>query len=84
MSGNGASDTALHLAADAGHFAVAQMLLEYGANIDLVDSSGRRPLERALQNGHHDVLDLLRQVCAVCLCCVLCVLSTVTMLPSYG
>lgn len=52
--------TALHLAAQNGHAAVVQLLLDYHpASINLVDNRGRTPVAWASRNGHQAVAELL-------------------------
>jgi len=45
---NETGDTALHLAADAGHLDVVNVLLAAGANVDAVRGDGYRPIHSAL------------------------------------
>ena len=47
-AGNETGDTALHHADKHGHFAVAQMLVSAGANVDAVRGDGYRPVHCAL------------------------------------
>jgi truncated hemoglobin YjbI len=51
--------TALHMAARRGNVAVAQALLEYGANIEARDSMGETPLRRAVNCGKTEVAAFL-------------------------
>ncbi|KAJ8245043.1 hypothetical protein GJAV_G00276230 [Gymnothorax javanicus] len=52
-------ETALFLAALHGCYDTAKFLLLNGANQDLSDFRGRRPLEAAREGLHHHVLELL-------------------------
>lgn len=54
-------DTALHLAARSGHKDFVKLLLDSGANVNSVSStgSGVTPLHEAAYNGHLDVVELL-------------------------
>ena len=51
--------TALHLATQHGHEAMAHLLLEKGADIDAPDEYGRTALHLATQNEHEAVAKLL-------------------------
>jgi truncated hemoglobin YjbI len=51
--------TALHMAARRGNVAVAEALLQHGANIEARDSLGETPLRRAVNCGKIDVAALL-------------------------
>lgn len=51
--------TALHMAARRGHVAIARTLLECGARIEVRDSKGVTPLERAINCRKHEVARLL-------------------------
>jgi len=51
--------TALHMAARRGNVAVAEALLEYGANIEARDSLGETPLRRAVNCGKIEAAALL-------------------------
>ena len=50
---------ALHRAAEGGHWAVAECLLERGAEPNTLDSEGRSALSVAAQGGHCPMLELL-------------------------
>jgi cytohesin len=52
--------TPLHAAARGGQGTAAKLLLEHGADASARDSSGKRPGELAVDGGHPDVADLLR------------------------
>lgn len=52
-------ETALHSAAQNGHMAVAQLLLDHSADIDLVDIRGRTPVAWASRSGHQAMVELL-------------------------
>ncbi len=51
--------SALHLAAQAGHSAIVQNLLDSGAGVDARDATQTTPLMLAAQGGHRDVIDAL-------------------------
>ena len=57
IDGDGRS--ALHLAAQAGHSAIVQTLLDSGASVDARDATQTTPLMLAAQGGHRDVIDAL-------------------------
>ncbi len=50
---------ALHLAAQAGHSAIVQTLLDSGAGVDARDATQTTPLMLAAQGGHRDAIDAL-------------------------
>jgi ankyrin repeat protein len=52
-------DSALHIAARSGHANVADLLVNAGAHINLLDSTGSTPLFGALENDHPDVAQIL-------------------------
>lgn len=51
--------TMLFWAAESGHEAVVQLLLQKGADIEVTDDSGQTPLFQAAENGHEAVVRLL-------------------------
>ena len=51
--------TALHFAAQYGSGAVAELLAEAGANLDVTEPDGVTPLMMAIINGHYDVAAVL-------------------------
>jgi ankyrin repeat protein len=51
--------TALHLAADKGHFESVDLLLLGGADVNVVDDDGRTPLYRAARRDHANCVKLL-------------------------
>ena len=58
--------TALHYAAESGHSNIITLLLEHGADINLVDNAGRTPISLATKaRGPHTFLSLLRQGCDI-------------------
>ena len=57
--------TALHAAAENGHQAVLQYLLERGADVNARVTTGQTPLDLALAAGGLDLAELLRQHGAV-------------------
>lgn len=46
--------TALHWAAIKGNTKIAEMLVENGAKVDITDTSGQTPLQRATAHGKHN------------------------------
>ncbi len=54
-------ETALHMAAMAGHKGVVEILLAHGADVNAKDKNGDTPLRLAVIKGHKDVAQLLRQ-----------------------
>mmetsp|Transcript_9192 Transcript_9192/g.21918 ORF Transcript_9192/g.21918 Transcript_9192/m.21918 type:complete len:989 (+) Transcript_9192:3-2969(+) len=52
--------TALHLAADYGHEEVIRLLCEAGANVNVVDRWGHRPLDDAIWGLHKDCVTILK------------------------
>ncbi|CAJ1964795.1 unnamed protein product [Cylindrotheca closterium] len=54
--------TALHLAADYGHEEVIQLLCEAGADANVVDRWGNRPLDDAIRGRHSDCVHLLKKL----------------------
>ncbi|VDI65961.1 oxysterol-binding protein-related protein 1/2 [Mytilus galloprovincialis] len=51
----------LHLAVYFGHTAVAKLLLEHDADVNIVNSVGDTPLHRAAYTGRHEAVTLLVQ-----------------------
>ena len=51
--------TALHVAAEKGHAAVARLLVEKGANVGAKDKDGRTALHQAAEWGHGTAVPLL-------------------------
>ena len=56
---NGFGETPLHLAAGNGNFALARLLLQYGASFDLQDAKKNTPLDFAFLYKREDVVQLL-------------------------
>ncbi len=52
--------TALHMAARQGHLAIAQMLLDCGASLEVRDRKGETPLQRAINCRRHALVQLLQ------------------------
>ncbi|XP_047738721.1 ankyrin repeat domain-containing protein 27-like [Hyalella azteca] len=53
------SATALHMACETGNYAIAQMLLQYGADVDAIDINGNTPLHISAAGGNARLLHLL-------------------------
>jgi len=51
--------TALHLAASEGHIDVVQYLIAHGANINLTDARGNKPLDDAIREKRHEIVEFL-------------------------
>jgi hypothetical protein len=51
--------TPLHLACSQGHWAMVDLLIKNGADVNARTNYGRTPLERAARNGHADIVQLL-------------------------
>lgn len=51
--------TSLHIACREGNVEIAKILIENGANVNLVDNEGWSPLMRASLNGNENLVDLL-------------------------
>uniref|UniRef100_A0A6U0XRL7 CG-1 domain-containing protein n=1 Tax=Rhizochromulina marina TaxID=1034831 RepID=A0A6U0XRL7_9STRA len=54
--------TPLHLAASAGHHAIAESLVSCGADVSATDSSGLTPHQRAALQNYHDLAEWLSQL----------------------
>ena len=52
--------TALHYVAMGGSLEVSELLLRFGAKLDVRDKKGNTPADLATQNGHHDVANAIR------------------------
>ncbi|ETN62996.1 hypothetical protein AND_005307 [Anopheles darlingi] len=52
--------TPLHVAASLGRASIARLLLNAGGNVELQDDEDRTPIEHAIEEGHYDVLVLLK------------------------
>ena len=53
--------TPLHSAAWYGHTAIAEMLLEKGADVNARDVNGKTPLQLAIQQEQESTAELLKQ-----------------------
>ena len=53
--------TALHMAARRGYLEIAQVLLEYGADVEARDRKGETPLQRAINCRRHTIVQLLEE-----------------------
>ncbi len=56
------SFTALHLAAEKGHFATFRFLVEKGASVKLQTNSGQTVLHLAAKGGHEDIMRYLLNI----------------------
>jgi ankyrin repeat protein len=61
VQAEGVAGTPLHEAAYHGNVDLAQLLITKGAEINAKDQNGNTPLDIAAQNGHKDIVELLRQ-----------------------
>lgn len=52
-------DTALTIAADKGHYKFVDLILRYGAHVDVKNKKGNSPLWLAANGGHLDVVRLM-------------------------
>eukprot|EP01134_Creolimax_fragrantissima_P006789 CFRG6789T1 len=57
--------TALHIASAEGHIDVVSLLLENGAQVNIVDRWGKTPLSNAIENGHKEISIMLMENGAV-------------------
>jgi ankyrin repeat protein len=55
----GRGDTALHGAAQQGHEAIVEALIDAGADVNAESMDEYRPADLAAKNYHHDIVDLL-------------------------
>ena len=53
--------TGLHMAARSGDVDSARLLLDYDADVNAADNRGKTPLDYAIEMGHDEVAELLRQ-----------------------
>ncbi len=53
------SETPLHSVAYAGHIQIAQLLFDYGADVNAIDQYGYTPLRRTVEQGHLAMTELL-------------------------
>ncbi|EED90828.1 predicted protein, partial [Thalassiosira pseudonana CCMP1335] len=58
--------TALHLAAGEGHLDVVEILCKNGADVNVMDRWGGKPLDDALQKGNAEVAKVLKRYGATC------------------
>jgi len=56
----GLGATPLHWAAEEGHFEVAQLLLRFGAKLDVRNRQGETAVDLATLRGHHDIANAIR------------------------
>jgi ankyrin repeat protein len=61
VSTRGIGSTPLHIAAEYGHFRIAQELLRVGYDVNVADHMGMTPLRLALEHGHMDCAELFRE-----------------------
>jgi Adenylate kinase/Ankyrin repeats (many copies)/EF hand len=54
------NNEAIHLAAGEGHVEVVKLLLDAGADMNVRDRWGNRPLDEAINGGHSDVVEMLK------------------------
>ena len=60
--------TMLHVAAQAGHLAMAELLIAEGIDVNVMDGNGFMPLDYAL-GGEPTMVETLRRHGAVCTAC---------------
>lgn len=53
--------TALHMAANYGHFEVVQYLVEHGAYIQVKDRFGNTPIDEAMESGYTEIVEYLQR-----------------------
>jgi len=53
--------TALHLAASEGHLEIVKYLMSHGANANIVDARGNKPLDDAIREDRHEIVEYLKQ-----------------------
>jgi ankyrin repeat protein len=56
---NGRRRYPLHFAAKGGHFGTTRLLLDYGADPNVLTEDGRGPVDIAFERGHNETTDLL-------------------------
>ena len=52
--------TMIHIESRVGNKEIVRLLIDYNANINIKDTYGKLPIDYALQNGHNDVVELLK------------------------
>ncbi|WP_188153322.1 ankyrin repeat domain-containing protein [Wolbachia endosymbiont of Pentalonia nigronervosa] len=55
-------NTLLHIAARKGHFTVVEFLLKEGADVDVTDNSGKKPIDYAAEKEHWDIVESLLRI----------------------
>jgi ankyrin repeat protein len=58
-AGSKLDETALHIAAKNGFFTMAKLLLEAGANLEVIGLQGQKPLFTALVSGHEEIAGMI-------------------------
>ena len=61
VSGDHEKDSVFQIASDSGNLDLMTLLIEYGADVNALDLWGATPFERAMMDGHEDILLFIAQ-----------------------